>query len=209
MAFVGFRAEYTFDMVPKTTGPIDALCSQVYAIRESVDEIKARTDEIKRSQEGSTAQALHLSTVQATKSYNDFEWAKKKLPPPRFATLNGDSTEIKIKQSGLYNIQVAGQCNSSSGIVVLKINNLIVAQMGAVQQDNEQSGKYQVHLSHTALLVSGSKLKVSAPAVNPCDHPKCAAGRCKKVKISEKATLSLHSLGISQDDDDDTESESD
>ncbi|ETV81087.1 hypothetical protein H257_05700 [Aphanomyces astaci] len=196
-AFVGLRAEYTFEMIRRQKQPLDALRSQLFAVQESVDELKAHTKNIATHLPIPSPQIewLHVGTAASTPSGAVVQWPTHvRLPQDLACFVDEEATTLTVQRSGLYHIQVAGSCPSSAGRLELIVDDVKVAVADAIKQDNRSKNKTRLHLFHATPLDANARLRIVVASA-ACDHSKCAGEACKKVKLGNDAQLYVYALG--------------
>ncbi|ETV95709.1 hypothetical protein H310_11126 [Aphanomyces invadans] len=204
-AFVGLRAEYTFEMLPRRREPLDALRSHVYAVQEAVDELKAQAHEF-TEEVLSNAQVdwLSVATRTTTRTGAAVQWPlHARVPDHWVGFVDEECTTLTLKRSGLYHIQVSGPCSSFASELVLSVDDVRVAVAQAIKQDgatDDRKARTRLHLSHILSLDAHARFRIHVASGATCHHSKCAAAMCKKVKFGGvgggRAELYVHVLGF-------------
>ncbi|KAF0710194.1 Aste57867_5645 [Aphanomyces stellatus] len=197
-AFVGLRAEYTFDMLPRAKEPMDALREQVCSVEETIEELKVETKKMTREADELIPKPETLSAVapDTTRSGSAIRWTDQQQMPTDFGAFNEDSSAVTVQRSGLYQIQVSGPCHTSNCLLAVAVNGETWTVISPIKQDHERQGKYRLNMSHIVQLKAGSTVKLSITATSPCGHSKCTPDACRKAKMGKDAELQVKLLGL-------------
>ncbi|RHZ14595.1 hypothetical protein DYB37_008593 [Aphanomyces astaci] len=200
-AFVGMRADYTFQLAPCAVEALDVVHAKVRDLEEEVAELRAENRRLRSAKRHKAARTpldrLEVSSGHDTDAFDHIAWTVPTLSQPSLVSINSDHDVLTIRREGLFHLHVSGSCTTSSGLLVLYHNDNKVAVAAAIKQDDGASTKYQLQLSVMLQLAVDATVEVCYLSKTPCGHSQCPpAGSCARSKLNKRATLVVHVINL-------------